>query len=192
MEGLISLIYVICGLSYTIFAGNGRYFAFIFGLTSSILYAFLSFKNALWGSFILNFFYYIPIQILSLIKWHENTNKNTKSVYKTELSLKKFLLYVIAALILSCILSLILYFRHDTSPVFDGFITVFSVLGAYFTFLRTVEQWTIWTIVNILTVVMWIILNNFVIVLLWLLYLILGIIFYLKWKKEIKSDEAKM
>ncbi len=185
MDFCISAIYVLCGLCYTIFAGRGKYIAFVFGLVSSLLYSYFAFKNSLWGSFALNFFYYVPIQILSLIKWFLHTDKTTKSVLKITLPLKSFLIYFIAAFFLSVVLSYFFVLNSDAHPYLDSFITIFSILGAYLTLKRTLEQWFIWTLVNLLTCIMWLDIKNYIVLLLWLLYLILGIVFYFQWKKEI-------
>ncbi|MBQ8475759.1 nicotinamide mononucleotide transporter [bacterium] len=194
MDNFISIIYAICGISYTVLSGRGKYFCFIFGLISSLLYSILSFKQALWGTFFLNFLYYIPIQILSLLNWHKNTDKKRKTIKKTYLGLKKFLILAFLASILSIILGFILFLNKDNAPYQDGFITIFSMLGAYLTLRRAIEQWIVWTIVNFITLIMWIILiikgaNTMAVPLLWFIYLILGIYFYFKWQKELKQGQ---
>ena len=185
MELFVSFIYTLCGLSYTILSGYGKYFCFIFGLISSVLYSYLSFKNALWGNFALNFLYYIPIQIISMIKWHKNTDKKSKTVNKIRLKKKAVIMYLLSAVILSLMLLYALFLNSDKSPILDGFITVFSIFGAYLTLKRALEQWILWNIVNFLTILMWINLKNYFVVILWIVYFILGIIFYIKWKKEL-------
>ena len=190
MESFVSTAYSLLGLIYTILLGRGKYQAFIFGVLTSLLYSFLSFKNALWGSFALNFFYYVPVEILSLIKWFKNTNPKTKSVVKLKLKKKSFILYLLSASIISLVLSYILFLNHDKMPLIDGFITIFSILGAYLTLKRVIEQWIVWTIVNFLTIVMWLIIGSngsIFVVLLWFIYFIAGIVFFFQWKKEISD-----
>ena len=186
MDNFVSIIYALLGLFYIVLLGKGKYQAFIFGVLTSLLYSFLAFKNALWGSFALNLFYYVPIETASLIKWFQNTNPETKTVNKLKLKKREFILYLFGATILSLVLSYILFINHDKLPLFDGFITIFSILGAYLTLRRVVEQWIVWTIVNFLTVVMWIVVGNFSSIfvgLIWLIYLVCGIVFYFQWRK---------
>ncbi|MBR2069481.1 MAG: nicotinamide mononucleotide transporter [Candidatus Gastranaerophilales bacterium] len=194
MDNLVSIIYALCGLSYTILAGKGKFCCFIFGLLSSVLYAFLSFRNALWGSFLLNFLYYIPLQIISLFKWIQNTDTKTKSIKKVKLSKRILIISFLSALILTVILYYFLKMSGDNQPVLDSIVTIFSILGMYLTMQRALEQWFIWTIVNLATLIIWIIaliqgMKVYATVLLWLIYLILGIIFYFQWKKEISSNQ---
>lgn len=191
MENLISLFYAFCGLSYTILAGKGKFICFVFGILSSTLYSFLSFKEALWGNFLLNFLYYLPMQFISLYKWYKNTDLKKKTVKKTSLGLKKFLFFCLIGLLAGLITTYILFLNHDKSPILDGFIMIFSILGMYLTLLRAIEQWIIWTIVNFMTLLMWVILilqgsSAIPVAILWGIYLILGIKFYWDWKKELR------
>ena len=192
MDNLLSLVYCISSLSYTILAGHGKFICFIFGIFASLLYSFISYKNALWGTLALNILYYIPIQILSLIKWQKHTFNST--VKKTSLAKLEFGEIILIGFILSLICYYILFLNKDREPFLDGFILIFSIIGTYFTLRRAIEQWIIWTIVNLLTVVMWVDLvlkgsKSYFNIVLWFSYLILGIIFYFKWKKEITSNQ---
>ena len=194
MDIFVSIIYAICGLSYVILAGKGKYICFIFGIISSILYAILSFKNSLWGSFLLSCFCYLPIETISLYKWIKHTNPETKSVSKVKLGKVKFSIYLVICLILSGILSYFLYVNSDKSPILDSIVTIFSILGSYLTMKRTQEQWIVWTIVNISTIIVWLMLSkensgSVAIIILWLTYLFFGIKYYFDWKKEVKFNQ---
>ena len=194
MDIFVSIIYSICGLSYVILAGKGKYICFVFGIISSILYATLSFKNNLWGSFLLSCLCYLPIEALSLYKWIKHTNPETKSVFKIRLTRKKFCIYFLVSLILSVILSYFLYLHSDKSPFLDGIITIFSILGSYLTMKRAIEQWIVWTIVNISTIIVWFMMlkenpESIAILVLWFVYLAFGIKYYFDWKKEISSNQ---
>lgn len=193
MESFVSLIYALFSFTSTILMGKGKYMAFVFGLIATLLYSILSFKNSLWGSLFLSLFFYVPIESMSLYNWFKNTNSNTKSIYKLELKKQSFILYMIFAIILSIALSYILFLKHDRLPIIDGFITIFSILASILTLKRVIEQWIVWTIANILTFSMWMILvfqgsSSISVVVLWGIYVILGIKFYFDWKKEINSN----
>ncbi len=191
MESFVSIIYALLSFISTILMGKGKYIAFVYGLLATLLYSYLSFKNALWGSLMLSLLYYLPVESLSLYQWMKNTNSETKSIYKTKLKIKTFVLYLVLAVILSLILSYILYLKQDKLPLLDGFITIFSILAAYLTLIRVIEQWIVWTIANILTCTMWVILilqgsKSIPVAILWGIYVYLGIKFYFEWKKEVK------
>ena len=192
MESFVSLVYALFSFISTILMGKGKYISFVFGLIATLLYSFLAFKNDLWGSLCLSLFYYLPIESLSLYKWFKNTNSETKSIYKTKLKTKTFLLYITLAIFLSLILSYILFIKKDALPLLDGFITIFSILAAYLTLIRVIEQWIVWTVANILTFSMWVKLifqgsNSIPVAILWGIYVVLGIKFYFNWKREINK-----
>ncbi len=186
----IAVVYAICGLLYTIIAGKGKISCYFFGLISSVLYSYLSLKNALYGNLYLNLFYYIPMQILGIFQWKKHLKKTTNEIYKTKLSSKETILLTLIT-IPACIavIFLLIYF-NDNNPLFDGITTVLSLLAMYLTVKRAIEQWTVWIIVNGLTFIMWlnIALNGSKIystILVWFIYLLLGIYFYNQWKKEL-------
>ena len=158
MESFVSILYAICSLISTILMGKGKYIAFVFGLIATLLYSYLAFRNALWGSVALSLCYYLPFESLSLYKWFKNTSPETKSIIKKKLKTETFWLCIILATIASLLLSYILFLKHDKSPVLDAFITAFSMIATYLTLIRVIEQWIVWSIANILTFTMWVIL----------------------------------
>ena len=103
---------------------------------------------------------------------------------------RDFLILTSLCTIISLIVSWVLYLQKDSLPLLDGFIAIFSIFGAYLTMKRALEQWIVWSVVNLLTVNVWIILilqgsNSIPTFILWFCYLILGIKFYFDWKKEL-------
>ena len=80
---------------------------------------------------------------------------------------------------------------NDASPVLDAIATIFSIIGMYLTVKRCIEQWYMWIIVNFVSMIMWIDLilqgsKSISTVVMWIVYLIIGIYFLLEWKKEVK------
>ena len=191
MLNIISITYALCSLICTILMGKGKYYSFIFGLLASILYSYITYFNQFFGSLALNLIYYIPIQIASLILWFKNTDKSKKCVTKTNLKLKEFMILTGVFSIISIFTIPALDFIHDKSPVLDSIILIFSILGAYLSAKRAVEQWIVWFVVDFCACLMWFkfTFNNKSAVapcILWFFYCILAVIFYLEWKKELK------
>ena len=103
-DNKIALISAICGISYTILAGKGKISCYLFGLTGTLCYAFISFKNALFGNLALYALYYFPMQIYGIFKWKENLKTDTQEIVKTKLSQKQRQIYLLLAILLSIIL----------------------------------------------------------------------------------------
>ena len=190
-DSYCALISALCGITYTVFAGKGRPFCYIFGVCGSAFYAFLSFQNALWGNLILYLCYYVPMQILGYFKWNKNLKFNRYEIIKLKTPVKEMAVVVSVSIILTLILCGILIYMNDTHPILDSITTVFSLGGMYFTVRRAIEQWMFWTIVNALSFLMWLYValmgaGVYSTAAMWFIYLFLGIYFYFEWKKELK------
>lgn len=186
----IAVCSAVCGILYTVFAGKGKISCYLFGLTGSWCYIWLSLKNALWGNMALYLCYYVPMQILGIFKWKNNLKKETKEIIKTKLQpLERIKLVIVG--VLGCLITiLILKHFNDKSPIIDGITTFLSILGMYLTVKRCIEQWFIWMIVNGLSMLMWINLISqgtkaYATVIMWGVYFILSFYFYFQWKKEV-------
>lgn len=187
----VAVISAICGIFYTIIAGKGKISCYFFGLAGSGCYSWLAFHNALWGNLILYMCYYIPMEILGIIKWKKHLKNDTKEIYKTKLTTSELIKLTIFAIAGCAFAIAILYYFNDKNPVFDGITTILSIAGMYLTVKRSIEQWIIWMIVNGLSFLMWLdlVLNGtkaYATVIMWAVYFILAVYFYVVWKKEVK------
>ena len=190
-DSAIAITSAVCGILYTVIAGKGKISCYLFGLTGSSFYGYLAFSNALWGNLLLYVGYYIPMQILGIFKWKKNLKKETNEIYKTQLTNKERFILTLISLIGCFIGYIILHNANDTHPLTDSMTTILSITGMYLTVRRCIEQWIIWTLVNALAIIMWFsVLKSgqkvYSTLLMWSVYLILGIYFYFQWRKEIK------
>lgn len=190
-DSKIALISAICGISYSILAGKGKISCYFFGLCGTLCYAFIAFKNSLFGNLALYVLFYLPMQVVGIFKWKKHLKKNTQEIVKTKLSHKERVIYFIISVFSIIILYFILRYFNDNSPVFDAVTSVLSVAGLILTVKRCIEQWYVWFIVNGLSTIMWIEAyvngsNCFATILMWATYFVLSIYFLWSWKKEIK------
>ena len=80
-------------------------------------------------------------------------------------------------------------------PFVDSMSTVVSVVAQILCIKRYVEQWVLWIVVDIVTVIMWIAAffiggESVATLLMWSVYLINAIIMFIKWSKETKGEKA--
>lgn len=191
-DSIIALISAICGIIYTFLAGKGLPICYLFGVTGSSFYAFLSYQNALWGNLLLYIAYYVPMQILGYFRWNKNLQNNKLEIIKISLPKKELIILVSILSLLSLLAFKVLLYFNDTHPLLDSITTIFSIGGMYLTVRRAVEQWIFWMIVNTISLFMWIsvAMNGakvYSTIIMWLVYLLLAIYFYILWKKEIKE-----
>ena len=191
-DNKIALLAAICGICYTLLNGKGKIYCYFFGIIGTLCYSYLSFKNGLWGNFLLNFLYYFPIEIIGIFLWKKHLiNKTT--VKKTKLlTSQKRIFYGISMLI--CLsLALIIKFYNFSLLNYLDFLTLFlSIIAMILAVKRCLEQWYFWIIVNFISMIIWIIAylkgsNCLATIFMWGIYFILGICFLLQWKKELKK-----
>ena len=192
-DSIIAVISALCGISYTFLAGKGKISCYLFGVTGSGFYAYLSFINALWGNLILYLCYYIPMQILGIFRWRKHLNKNSQEIEKTKLSTRSRVVLVTLLFFASVITILVLKYFNDSNPIIDGVTSILSVAGMYLTVRRAIEQWIIWLVVNFLTAIMWIEVlmqgeKVYATVIMWVVYFLFAIYFYIKWRKELAKN----
>ena len=188
----IALVSALCGMSYTILAGKGKISCYFIGIIGTFCYSYLAFKNGFYGNLALYMLYYLPMEIIGILKWRKHLKKDVREIIKTRLSNKDRIIYAITAIILSMALSFVLRVFDGSTPFLDGTVTVLSIIGQLLTVKRCIEQWHVWFIVNLLSLIMWIFAyingsNCFATIIMWAVYLVLSVYFLNAWKREIKE-----
>lgn len=189
-DSKIALISSICGITYTLFAGKGKVYCYYIGLIGTFCYCLIAYKNGFYGNMALYGLYFFPMQIIGIFQWKKNLNKEKNEIYKSKLSFRQRVIYLIITLVLTIIIFGVIKYFKGHSPYIDAFITGFSVLGQFLTVKRCIEQWYIWFLVNLLSVIMWTFAcyngaNYYATLMMWIIYLILSVYFLKKWGKEI-------
>jgi len=192
-DSVISVISAVCGILYTVIAGKGKISCYLFGLMGSGFYSYLSFKSALYGSVCLYMFYYIPMQILGVFQWKRHLSKKTNEIERVQLHKKELFNVVLVSVLLSIVAIVILKYFKDGCCYIDGITTVLSLVGMYLTVKRCIEQWIVWTIVNGLSILMWLDIifhgeKAYATLIMWSVYFVLGVYFYIQWKREITKN----
>ena len=195
-DSIPALISALCGITYTFLAGKGLPVCYIFGLTGSAFYGFLSLNNHLWGNLLLYAGYYIPMQILGYFRWNKNLHADKQEIIKIRLPLRELTVLIIILSVLCILVWQILLKIGDFHPILDSITTVLSIGGMYLTVRRAIEQWIFWFIVNLLSMIMWISVafsgvRVYSTIIMWAVYLSLSIYFYFCWHKELSVENLQ-
>ncbi|MDD3238267.1 MAG: nicotinamide riboside transporter PnuC [Candidatus Gastranaerophilales bacterium] len=187
-----ALTSAVFGIIYTVMAGKGRVSCYFFGVVGTLCCAYISYKIALYGNFALHLGYYFPMEIIGFFTWRKNLQKTTNEIIKSQLSSKERV--IITLLTIAATIMAYVFFKKigDMCPFVDASMTVLSLLGMYLTVKRDIEQWLVWTLVNILSVIMWFNAFSqgehiFAILIVRIIYFFLGIYFFVNWKKQIAN-----
>ena len=190
-DNLAGIIAAASGICYTLLAGKGKISCYAFGIINTILYGWISLKTQLFGEVMLNWGWYLPMMFSGFFFWKRNLGKSN-IIRKTTLTWRGRMVCFLASLTGIIIYGFILKKMGDTQPFTDSTTTILSVAAMILTVKRCSDQWLLWTIVNIISVFMW--LNVFKIdgksaamLIMWMLNFANGIIFYFQWRKDIRN-----
>lgn len=183
------------GIWCVILTGKGKLSSFWVGTVNTILYAVVAWQARYWGEVMLNLIYYVPMNFVGLYMWSKNMNNQTEEVVKERMSFKGSVLAYTCVIAGTLGYGVILNLMNGTLPFIDSMSTVFSIFAQFLCVKRYMEQWVLWIVVDIVTVIMWVYAfingtGDMATVLMWSIYLINAIIMFIKWKKDTKSAVA--
>ena len=183
------------GIWCVILTGKGKLSSFWVGTVNTILYAIVAWQARYWGEVMLNLIYYVPMNFVGLYMWSKNMNKQTEEVVKERMTFKGSLIAYACVIVGTLGYGVILNLMHGTLPFIDSMSTVFSIFAQFLCVKRYMEQWVLWIVVDVVTVIMWVYAfingtGDMATVLMWSIYLINAIIMFAKWKKDTKSAVA--
>ena len=191
-DEILAIIASAFGLIYTFSAGKGKIYCYFFGIISTIACGYIAFRTALFGTALLYFAYYLPMEILGIIEWKRHLIEKTNEIIKTKLSILGLILLCLFIFFGTASGYFLFDVLKDSHPLVDSLVVVISIAAMLMTVKRCIEQWALWTIVNALTIYMWFIVfangeRTFSIFLIRIVYFILGIYFFFKWRKQLRE-----
>ena len=191
----ISLVAAVTGTWCVILTGKGKRSSFIFGLINVIFYAIVAFEAKYYGEVMLNLLYYFPMNFVGWFVWKKHMDEQKGEVIKVRLPLKKSMIVygVTAAAIF--IYGYILERLGGNLPYVDSMSTVISVVAQVLSIKRLMEQWVLWIVVDVVTVIMWAVHfaqggETVATLAMWAVYLMNAVIMFIRWYKEAKGDDG--
>lgn len=184
----MALVSSLTGISYTLLAGKGKSSCYIFGAVNVILYGIICYQTKVYGDMLLNLAYYLPMQIAGFFLWLRNRDACTGTIIRRKLSWPVRGYFLAGTLFLWEAGAYLLGMAEDPSPWLDSATTVISIASMLLGVMRCFEQWIGWSLVNGISVIMWIGLwhsgnGSFATVLMWSIFFICGIVFAVQWHR---------
>ena len=166
MTGTLDLLGSLAGITgvlCVVLVAKGSIWNYAFGLVNVSLYALISYKAALYGDAALNAFYYLPMQFIGWWQWRKRgaaLSDAESGGNGVQVKARRFSWTQRAWLALGCIVSILavgFILRHlgDPQPFKDSTTTVLSIVAQALMALAFMEQWCLWIITNIVSVIMW-------------------------------------
>ena len=185
---IIDGIAAISGIFCVVLCAKGRKSQYIWGVLNVIGYVIIAFINRYYGEVMLNALYYLPSQFIGYYLWNKNSNQETGYVKGKKLTLVQSLLLV--SLITGGVFGykLVLDYLGGNGTLLDSASTVTSVVANALMMMRYREQWLLWIIIDLITVVMWLLVGDFIMVTMWAVYTVNAFYGYYNWTKIAKEN----
>ncbi len=191
-DNVLGVVCTISGVLCVVLVSKGDIWNYFWGIINVILYAIIAYKAGYGGDFVLNAFYYLPMNLLGLYLWSKHYGNESESTVDVQ---KMTLLNGIITVILlgvstyfigkyMWVINGLLGMDSNPLPFVDAFTTAGSVVATYLMIRRYTSQWIMWIVVNILSIYMWTFkFNDYYMTIMWVAYLINAFYGYYNWRK---------
>ena len=160
---LMGSMAAITGVLCVVLVAKGSIWNYLFGLVNVSLYAYISYKASLYGDAALNALYYLPMQFIGWWQWRRRGAAMSAAEAGdsgVQVKARRFTWKQRAILFLGCAVAVVavgFLLKHvgDPQPFKDSTTTVLSIVAQMLMALAFMEQWALWIITNIVSVVMW-------------------------------------
>lgn len=194
----------IAGVLCVVLVAKGSIWNYLFGIVNVSMYAYISYKAALYGDAALNAFYYVPMQFIGWWQWRKRGAAMSESEADgagVQVKARRFSWRQRAVLAVGCAAAVVVggfVLRHfgDPQPFKDSTTTVLSIVAQALMALAFMEQWALWIITNVVSVVMWSICvargeaHAAVMVIMWVFYLLNSLNGFRVWLKLSRSSQS--
>ena len=153
----------IAGVLCVVLVAKGNIWNYLFGIINVSMYAYISYKAALYGDAALNALYYVPMQFIGWWQWRKRGAAMSQAGAdgrSMQVKARRFTWNQRILLALGCAVGVIAVgyvLKHfgDPQPFKDSATTVLSIVAQALMALAFMEQWVLWIITNVISVIMW-------------------------------------
>ena len=187
---VIDLVAAFCGICSVVLCAKGKRSGFLFGLVNVAGYAFISYHNQYYGEVMLNVLFYVPSNIVSFALWtrHKDGARGGREVKARALSPVQLAAACALVAVATIGYHFVLEGLGGAMTMLDGASTVLSVFATLLMALRYSEQWFFWIIVDVITVALWCVAGDPVMIAMWAAYLVNAVYGYLMWLNKSGRD----
>ena len=181
---MIEYIAVVFGILSVWYAQKNKILVFPTGIISVLIYVYLTYENKLYADTGINIYYFI----MSIYGWVLWTTKNKKIKKEISFNSKQENLISMSLCIFFFLIIQYALNKTDSDVVFlDSITTALSLTGMLLLARRKLENWIYWIIADIIYIPLYINKELYPTSLQFFIFLILAILGYRNWKKELKK-----
>jgi len=180
LNWVLSPLSAITGIFCVVLAAKGSIRTYLWGLISSATYGFLAYVGGYYGDMLLNWVYFLPMQVVGFLAWRRRLRPQSRVYVKMQALRWWQWLLTLAAGALAAYLFGLLLSRMDSwltaalkrsasiytyidgttgiphlGAMFDASTEALQIIAQILMALCYAEQWWLWILVNAITAVMW-------------------------------------
>lgn len=183
-DTVLSLVSGIAGIFSVVLCSQRKYSYFIFAWIQMFTYTYIAYQERLYGEVGENVFY-MSSTIVGMFIWYLHYNNDTEDTGVEAKHLTNKELSAITMFTVIAIGILYSYFRYtdDSQPFMDSVTTVPAVIAQILMITRYREQWIFWLIIDVASIWMWVVADNWIMVVQFIFWTINCIYGFIKWPK---------
>lgn len=187
-DSTISIISSISGVFSVILCAQGKISFYVFGFIQLFTYVFgIAIPNKLWGEAWENLFYFVTM-IYGIYAWIKIYNKRldnkSSEVKAKKLNVVGWIVTMLAFILGTTVLTIVLSYTKDPLPFLDAISTIPAFIAQILMVTGYREQWLHWCIIDVASIIMFLMLGNWMMVAMFTFWTLNCIYGWYKWSKS--------
>ncbi len=190
MNTAIEIFGVVTGLLYLYYEIRHDSRMWYLGIVMALVYIYLFAMEGLYASMSYQI-YYLVMSVYGIVLWKRDLARgvgeegDTTAIVINRLRLHEGVISVsVAAAVFSLLYFVIGGYTDDSQPLLDSLVTVLSLLATYWLGRSFIQQWLLWVVINLLSILLYIRQGLYPTAVLYVFYTISAIYGYYYWKKR--------
>ena len=187
-DSLLGRISGITGILCVVLVSKGKISNYFFGLIFAYTYFYVSWGSNFLGEMNTALYVYIPSQFIGYFMWKQNMQSDNggESVIAKALTPKGWAILLLSVAIGTLCFVQALRAAGGSSTELDGLTTIITVAAQLLMILRYREQWLLWIVLNVLSILLW--KGQPAMYLMYSAYLLNSLYGYYNWTKLVKVE----
>lgn len=188
-DSLVGVFASLTGIWCVVLVAKGKIINYYFGMVNVLAYAYIAYHQHYYGEVMLNIFYFFPMQFVGIYLWKKKTRSTQKNAVKVVyMTHKQRLFWSFITITATLIYGFVLKKLGGNLPFVDASSTVMSVIAMILMVFVFVEQWVLWILVDLVTIIMWWCVmikggNDIAVLVMWIAFLVNAVYGLYNWIK---------
>lgn len=182
---LFEALGAIVGIIYLLLEYKAHPWLWFFGLLMPLFYIYIFFSQHLYANAAINV-YYVGASVYGILCWRGIIGSKKEEESPISTMPRRALLPILAATAaLTILLAIVLNKLGESQAIWlDGFTAALNIIGMFMLARGWYQQWICWIIVEPVMVVMSLIIGMYPTAVMYLVYCVIAVMGYLRWKRE--------